>query len=235
MIITNQGSEQEKLIRLLIGITIVIVLLNVINVVLGRPSWQITRLIDVGIEANFPTWISSLLLAIAAYFAYQCSSIAKTKQIGQRMWQLFSLCLIGMSCDETAQIHELMGRLLKKYLIKSTSIEHSTWVVILGPFILLIIFSLILKIKKYLRGSRKAIIFLITGLSAYVFGAFILESTINLLNHEDLEWIWRIENILEESCEMFGVIIIIKGLIEHYKFLLQREVSVIENNIRTVS
>lgn len=206
-----------KLIKTLLIITSIIVILNIIDELIGHPSWQVERLIGVGYEGNFPTWFSSMLLAIAAYFSYKCSVLAKD---GKRVWKLLALGLIFMSCDEVAQIHEHFGSTLHKYFFNNMeAIKHSSWVVILGPAVLLIVLIFAFKMKKYLKGSKQAVKFLLLGAFVYIFGAFILETATNLLNHENLEWLWRIENILEESCEMFGVILIIKGLMKHLKFL----------------
>ena len=46
--------DERKLIKNIIVITFFIVFLNIANMLLGEPSWQITRLIDVGYESNFP-------------------------------------------------------------------------------------------------------------------------------------------------------------------------------------
>lgn len=213
-------KEQRVLFKTLVGITIGIIVLNIINVLLGNPSWQITRLIGVGFEGNFPTWFSSMLLVLAAFFAYKCSIAAKIKQNGKRMWQLLFLGLLGMSCDEVAQIHEHLGNTVNKYFFQLESIKHSAWVIILGPFVLLVMVIFSVKMKKYLVGSTKAIKFLALGCCIYICGAFLLEATINFFNHDNLEWLWKIENILEELFEMLGVVIIIKGLTEHYRFLL---------------
>ena len=206
----------NKVIKWSIFIVTALILLNIIDELIGHPSWQIERLINVGLEGNFPTWFSSMLLAIAAFLAYRCAIIVKE---GRSLWGLLSLGLLFMSCDEVAQIHENLGNVLNKYLFRSSGIEHSAWVITLGPFVLLAFVIFAIKFKKYLRGSYKAMRALIIGAIVYIFGAFILESTINLLNHGNLEWLWKIENILEEACELFGAIVILIGLNKHHEFL----------------
>lgn len=162
-----------------------------------------------------------MLLAIAAFFAYACSHEYGNDKFGRKMWQILALGFLGMSCDEVAMIHENLGNTINKYFIHSSSINHSAWVVILGPFVLIGIIIFLVKMRRYFIGSP-AICWLLLGFCVYVGGAFILEATINLLNHENLEWLFKTENILEEACEMFGVIFIIKGLSAHRKFLLNK-------------
>ena len=107
-----EEKEWRLLSASLITLTLGIVLLNIVSALDLIPFWQIRRLIDVGEESNFTTWFSSIMLAIAAYFAYQCSVAAESKKDGKRMWQLLSLGLLGMSCDEVAMIHEHLGKVI---------------------------------------------------------------------------------------------------------------------------
>jgi hypothetical protein len=145
--------DEHRLIKILVWITIILIGLNVISELLGNPSWQIERLIKLDYESNFSTWFSSLLLLIAAFFAYKCSLVTDIKQRGQRMWQLFSLGLLGMSCDEVAMIHENLGKMINKHFLKLDTTKHFCWVFTVGPLALLIIVVFAIKIKTYLKGS----------------------------------------------------------------------------------
>lgn len=94
MISQTVQMDERILIKSLTIIIVTIILLNIINIVIDRPSWQIDRFVNVDIESNFTTWFSGLLLGIAAFFAYKCSLITKTNKKEQRMWQLLSLGLL---------------------------------------------------------------------------------------------------------------------------------------------
>src|SRR3989338_1044170 len=107
--------HEKRLIRILMIIIAGLILLNIINILLNKPSWQIDRFINVGEESNFPTWFSSMLLAIAGFFAYKCSLIIETQKKGKMIWQLLSIGLLGMSCDEVAMIHEHLGLFVNKH------------------------------------------------------------------------------------------------------------------------
>jgi len=209
-------TNENRLIKTLVLVTVILVGLNIISELLGNPSWQIERLIKLDYEVNLPTWFSSMVLAIAAYFAYKCSLAVKTIKAGKRMWQLLSLGLLGMSCDETAQIHEKLGNIINKYFFHQKRFS-SAWVVFLGPFILTAMFIFAFKMKRYLKGSRRAVKYLLLGFFLYIAGAFLLDMTINFLSSENVKRFYLIESISEETCEMFGTILFIKGLIIHYK------------------
>jgi hypothetical protein len=212
----NPIIEYNKMIRWLIIITAGIIFINITSELIGNPSWQIQRLFDVGRDSNIPTWFSSILLAIAAYFAYKCSTLTK---VGKKTWAFLSLGLLVMSCDEVAMMHENFGEIVNKYIFKLDGFHQTVWPIVLGPFILFIMLIFVIKLRKHLQGSRKAIKWLSVGLVTYIVGAFFLEVSINWLNHGSLEWLWIIEYILEESCEMFGIIFIIQGLIKHIDYL----------------
>lgn len=205
-------------------IAIIIIASNIINIMLGEPSWQITRLIDLDAESNIPTWFSSVLLFIAAFFAYRCSLLAKTRQNGKTIWQILSLGLLAMSCDEVAAIHEHLGQTINKYFFHLNNLK-SEWVVFVAPFIILVILTVFIKLRYYLNlsGSSVALRFLTLGLIVYVFGSIIVEFTGNFFNYENSKLLYATELIIEESSEMFGAILIIRGLLEHHGFALRRE------------
>jgi len=52
-----------------------------------------------------------------------------------------------------------------------------------------------------------------TGLLCIIFGGVVLESTINWLNHEELQWVWEAEIVIEESFEMIGTVLIAYALV----------------------
>lgn len=106
------NKEQNKLLLILFSTITGIIIANIVNIFLGEPSWQITRLIDVGLEQNFPTWFLSLLLAIAAFQAYSCSRHAQKNLKESFFWKILSAGLIAMSCDEVATIHDNLGSAL---------------------------------------------------------------------------------------------------------------------------
>ena len=210
--------DTNKLIKILITITAILIFLNIVNILIGEPSWQVTRLIHVDFEANFSTWFSSILLAIAAYFAYKCSIIKNIDKREQTMLQLFGSGLLLMSCDETAQIRENLAITINKYIFKLENMFSSAWAILLGPIAVtvLVLFSILL--IKYAGFSRKVKKFLTIGLIIYITGAFILELAINFTP----SWFWSVHMIIEESFEMFGVLFVIKGLMEHNKAMKQR-------------
>ena len=210
-------------------ITGIIVICHLLNLVLGYPSWQLERLFNLGYEANVPTWFSSILWAIGFVAAYQCAQLAHSK-LKQRLWILIALGFLAFSIDETAQIHENIFRIINMVFPKSiqheifTHFKHSDWPVIASPFLVATLIGLSFTLKRLLKGSFRAATLLGFGFFMVVFGGWGLEITVNFLNHGTLQWVWEIENVFEESLEMFGAITIISGLFAHQRVLQNRSI-----------
>jgi hypothetical protein len=217
MLSQSLSLNAEKLfIRILFLIVASIVFANILNELCGKPYGQITRVINMDMEANFPTWFSSMLLATAAFFSFNCSRIIKSKQGSQKLWVLLFLGLLAMSCDETAVIHENIGMIINNYFFNLNLRSH--WIVFIGPFILLVIFLFARKMKPYLTESKQARRFFFSGVLTYILGAFVLEFLLNFISRDNVR-LAIIESTLEETCEMVGAILIIQGLLKHSRFL----------------
>lgn len=219
MNMTPLKHKTTSSIKWLIIITILIIASNIINLTVGEWSWRFYRLMDTDGESNFPAWFSSFLLVLAAGLAYQCSLAAKDKQAEREGWQFLVFGLLYMSCDEVAMLHENIGLLIKKYLFQAENLKWFSGEIILVPFAVFFIAVIAVKLRNYLKGSRRAIRFLLAGALVYAFGAFVLDSVINFITTDIDSWLFKIESLLEESLEMFGVILVIKGLLEHLRIM----------------
>jgi len=218
---TTVDNFQRKLIKNLCWVTLILISLHTVNGFLGRPFLQITQLVNLGWEGNLSTWYSSFLFIIAAFFSYQCAEASGRDFNLKHFWKIAAFVFLFMSCDETAQLHEKFGFFINNHLIHSKTFAFSPWPIFLGPFIIIFFIFFIWQIRIHFKSSKKAIFFLIAGIFIFLLSAVIFELTINFLVPGKQSWIWKIENLFEESGEMFAVIIIINGLIEHLKFLQQ--------------
>jgi hypothetical protein len=220
----------------LVAFTVSLVAVNFINQLLGEPQHLVTRMIDLDTEANLPTWFSGCLHAIAAYFAYQVSIIAGSHR-GRRLWQVVSLVFVLMSCDEVAQIHESVGVYFVNHHSSMARLKISPWLVVLGVPLLAGFAILARKVSLYIKRPKTRFYFGI-GLLCLIGGAFILESTLRLQFFQSLgkiRWIWLLEKDLEEGLEMVGVILMIRGLLDQRKFLVDEQNRVAEEMLQTVS
>ena len=186
-------------------------LANIINYSLGAPFWTITRLIHLGSDSNIPAWYSSGLLAVAGVVALDCFHLAKARGIaGAWSFACVAAALCLMSCDEIARLHEILGGQAAQLIgIADHSVgQHAGWVWIGGPLIMGLFGTFIFLLRKPLSsvgGSGRLLTF---GFGFILLGGVVLESTINWLNHDELQWLWNIEIVVEETLEMLGSLLL---------------------------
>lgn len=211
----NTLLNKRELQYLIAGIFF-LVAANIADLILGKPFWGITRFIYLGSDDNVSAWYSSILLAVAGLVAYECSMHAKRKNIkGGLSFLLFAGLLFFMSADEVARFHEIIGGYAAKYFDISSQdfAKHSGWVWVGGPLIIAVFTGFIFLLKEVFSLVSGSMLFLVIGFSLIILGGVIVESTINFLNHEELQWVWDIEVVVEESLEMTGTIFIFYALI----------------------
>lgn len=197
---------------------------NVVDLVLGRPFWIVTRFIYLGCDDNLSAWYSSILLAVAGLLAYECSLCAKRKHIqGGVSFLVFAGLLFFMSGDEVARFHEILGGYAAKYCHISSYdfAKHADWVWVGGPFIVMVFIGYLFLLKKAFSSVSASMYFLGIGFSLIILGGVVLESTTNFLNHGEYQWIWNIEVVAEESLEMMGSLFISYALIRWRDLVLK--------------
>jgi len=211
----NTLLAKRELQYLAIGV-IFLVAANIIDLVIGTPFWGITRFIYLGSDENISAWYSSILLAVAGLIAYECWLYASKNNIqGSLSLLFFTGLLFFMSADEVARIHEIIGGYTADFFGISSKpfAQRASWVWIGGPFVIAVFIGFMLLLKKVFSLVPGSMFYLVIGFSLIISGGVILESTINFLNHEELQWLWNIEIIAEESLEMAGTLFIAYALI----------------------
>ena len=215
-------SGSDRFIRFLFQATGVLIVVHLINLVIGGPSWQLERLFALGEENNIPTWFSSLIWGLSAFAAYRCSTLVDV-QSSKTSWICLSILFLSFSIDEIAMIHESFFGVMSRFTPQSFQVvlsdfRASNWPIIAAPFLVLALIWLN-QIFKRLAISRSAWKLIGFGLFLVIFGGFGLEITINFLNHNELQWLWEIESVFEESFEIIGSIFILSGLLNQYQYL----------------
>lgn len=201
---------------LLAGVGIIAVL-NILYYTFDKPFWSVSRFIYMGSDGNVAAWYSSILLAISALAAGSCYHLACRRHI-RRAWVFMaaSLLLWFMSCDEISQFHETLGDLLVKHcgLEGKEYMAHSPWVWVLGPVVLAIFATMGVLLWKVMSSVPRASLLVVLGFVTIAAGGVFLETTINFLNHDGLQWLWRVEIVVEETLEMVGTLLITYGFIK---------------------
>lgn len=206
-------SPIDKLVlQYLLGGVIVLVLANALNHMVGMPFWTITSFIHLGSDTNIPAWYSSLLLAVAAVVSLECYRDAGTRNLsGYWTFLVMAGLLLFMSCDEVAGFHEILGGKIATYY--GIAGKSAGWVWLGGPIIIILFLCFFLFLKKPLSLVPGTTFYLGLGFGLIILGGVVLESTINWLNHDELQWLWDLEVLVEESFEMMGTLSIIYSFI----------------------
>jgi hypothetical protein len=204
---------------------------------LGESQLSLARLFNVGEEANIPTYYSSFILLISSMLLAIIAGAKKRR--GERYalhWAVLSIIFLGMSLDETAQIHETSGYVFETLAREYTGFTpsgflYSSWV-IPGIVFVLVVGLAYLPFLAHLP-RKTCLLFLIAGF-LYVGGAVGLEmiggkivSAYGWENWEDWKSVAdssnmvgakvlaNIEQHAEELLEMLGVTVFIYALLSY--------------------
>lgn len=125
---------------------------------------------DVDQEANLPTWLSSMLLNIAAVLAFVISS--SDAPVLRRPWRGIALLLALMSMDEIACLHNVPSRRLFEWLGADNGYLMNAWVLPAG---LLSLGILCVYLPFLLQVRRRVALGLMLAGALYLTGALGLE------------------------------------------------------------
>jgi hypothetical protein len=166
------------------------------------------RYFDVGRESNFPTYISSVNLLIAAVLCCLIYLFSRFQHaFASRYWILLAAIFVFLSIDEATMIHERFEGLRGFFPEWQVVPSRHSWLfagvavaLILGGSMLPFLFAL----------PRKLAISFVVGGALFAFGVIGMEFVGSLmLNHgfSPDGPAYQIRRLLEEACEMFGIVI----------------------------
>ena len=173
------------------------------------------RLFDVNKEANIPTWFSSLLLVLNAFVLGIIAVRTKAQQGPYHtQWFVLAAIFLYLSIDESALLHEMTEKPVRSALGTSGYL-YFAWII---PALCFLV-ALGIYFRRFLIGlpNRTRWLFLIAG-AVYVGGAVGMESigsNIFYNNPGKKTMAYRLWATLEESFEMFGLIIFLCALLNH--------------------
>lgn len=176
----------------------------------GEMLWR--RLSNLDAENTFPTWLSALLLGIAAVLTWLVASTEKSSGGRyRRHWWWLSLILLGMSVDEVASFHEAAAGPVRHALGLSGAFYYG-WVIpaliavaVVAGLYARLIFGLPPRIKARL----------ILAAALFVAGAVGLEMLSGLFAGTEARdgWPYFVTSTMEEILEIAGVILAIDTLL----------------------
>jgi len=171
------------------------------------------HLFDVGNEQSFATYLSTMLLLLAAALLYVAYRAVKQLGVGQhRYWLLLCWLFVYLSIDEAASIHENFGKVYE-YLVRADvlprMLDSHEWLPF-GVLFVLVTGGVFLPFLFKLRRDTAALMCLagtifVSGAIGFEFlGAVMLKTGMVASNRE---FLYLLRRIAEEGLEMFGVVL----------------------------
>lgn len=179
------------------------------NSMAGHSINGLNALVDLNGEGNLPTWYSSVkLFAVAASFGLL--SRIERPFVGSWLFALLALAFLGLSADETVQIHESVGTKLDIFLPggdRENTVVSKTgiWMFVIGIPAVAAMAFLFWYARSYLRIAPEAFIKYFIGLVVFAIGAMGMETLSNFVAGEAYVAVVAAEELLE----MLGVTILL--------------------------
>ncbi len=171
------------------------VLLTVLHYEIMELPWLVRGLFDVDEEESVPTWFSSMVLLLTAFYLTFVSLIKlRVSDLQARSWASLSLGFFFLSIDEVAGFHEAIN-----------SVMDASWAVPGGLLALILLFTFAKFLRTLPGWTSRGFIF--AG-AIYVGGAIGVElATEPYLYNDELDTLaYNLWTAVEEGMEMGGVI-----------------------------
>lgn len=177
----------------------------------GETLWR--RLANVDAENTLPTWLSAVMLLVAAALAGLAAR--HERRSGGRdsgHWTAMSLIVLVLSVDEIASFHEALAGPLRQALGLS-GVFYYGWVVpAVAAVVLLAVVS-----KRFLWRLSPGLRWRLIAAALYFGGAVGMEMVSGLFAGEVERggWGYTLASTVEETLEMAGVVLLIDTLLLH--------------------
>lgn len=174
---------------------------------------------DLDLEGTFASWFSSVQLIIVSLI---CLSIHQRKRAfadsdySKPLFLIASLIFMFISIDESIQIHEKLDWKLLRYadLMPSFKNNHGAWMLPYATIFFSVLFYLRHSIFDLWKTHKTGFLTALTGIALFLTGAVLLEIiSFEYLRDDAHLNAYAIEVACEEFLEMFGITIVLYGLV----------------------
>lgn len=184
------------------------------------PLDEAKEFVDIGAEANLPTWWNSALLSLVAALAATSALTAHGRT--RFSWTVIAAAAAYLSLDEAARLHERLARPLV-----ATGLDTPTypWLA-LGAVVGIAGATVLIFAGRSLpreTGRRLAL-----GLGCYGAGALGVEAFNGWMRQNGPDYVFSAGLILEEGLEMLGCIIAAGAIADYLARRLQRSRDLVE-------
>ena len=203
-------KAKKNILYSLIGTEIFLVILSLINTLCELDI----DFINLNQEANIPTWFSTMQLLATGLLCLVISFKNSFKEYSLFL-KVFGACILFISADETAQIHERISNILGNLpQILGLDFVRGDWIFFYLAILLGLIIYLRNEIKLFLVNHKHSASLFLSGIILYILGAAFVEI---LCYESPLQYqnplAYEISAVVEEFLEMLGVTIIFYSLL----------------------
>lgn len=217
---------KPKKIAFVLGVAICLLILAGILGSIARYQFGVTdsyivNLFNLDNEKNVPTYFATFLLLTCAVLLF-IIGYARKKQAVRDYWQWMGLgaVFIFLSMDEFIEIHEVIGTAIQNRY-QPTGVFYFAWII---PYAVLAVGMALAYLPFLFRlPATFKKLFILAGF-LYVMGALGLEAVASYFNYEigerGLYFVFL--TTIEESMEMFGLLLFIYALLHYMDVVLGR-------------
>ncbi len=179
----------------------------------NRLLFRFVELFDMNLESNVPAWYTAFLMIIISGLTFLIYKI-QTMPL-QKYFLLLSVIFLFMSIDVISSVHEVLNNPVRN-LFKPVAIFYWAWIIPGSAFVILFVFYFSKLLNMISARFRK--LFILSGI-IYLTGAIGFEMLGGWLYSNKLgnSYYYVFEVVIEESLEIFGLLLFIKSLIEYLK------------------
>lgn len=215
--------EVKKVIFFLSSVCLFLIAASLFGAILsfyfGHDSvYGLIRLFNLDSEQNIPTLFAVLLILCSSALLYILSVYDRNCIVKRsKKWRVLSILFFYIAVDEFASLHELLIRPLRTFISEGDAgIFYFTWVI---PGFIVVVFLSIYFLNFLFDLPKKTRLLFIFAAIIYVGGALGVELVGGAYaeSHGLFTFTYNIITTIEESMEMFGLIIFIHALLNYMK------------------
>lgn len=179
------------------GVVAVFVVVFALHRLVAVP--ELKEFVDIGGEANLPTWWNASLLLAAALSAGLAAAV-DAHRARRRAWSVVGLAATYLSLDEVASLHERLSG-----PVRAAGFDVPTYAWLVPGVVLALVGSVVLVlVTRPLPAPTRRLLAL--SLALYGGGAVVLEAVNGLLRDQGLRLLFSVGTTLEETLEMIACI-----------------------------
>jgi hypothetical protein len=211
----------SKIIKNIVSIIIILIVLSISTQLyrfseFNTSSIEFTRF-NLDVEANIPTYISTILLLSCSILLYLIYLIKKSENDGSKFyWLLLSAFFLLMSMDEAAAIHEMLSNPIRA-IFDIGGFFYSAWII---PGMLIVVLVLVMFLRFWINLDTKTRVLFALSAAIFLTGAIGFEGIGGFYREKNAEFdvMYLFITTIEETLELTGTSLFIYSLLRYLQF-----------------